>query len=56
MENELQVLTEISHPNIVKVFELLHDDSNYYMISELIKHGELFDFVYERNDSEEGPL
>ena len=45
MNNELQVLEETSHPNIVRVYELLHDDDNIFIVSEYIKHGELYSFI-----------
>ena len=41
MENELKILEQISHPDIVTIFELLEDDTNYYIVSELIKHDNL---------------
>ena len=43
--NELKVLTDIPHPYIVRVFELLHDPYSYYIVSELVKHGDLDNYV-----------
>lgn len=48
MMNELNVLETVSHPNILSVFELLHDDKFYFIVSEYMKHGELYDFIVER--------
>ena len=45
MQNELQVLQKTSHPHIMRIFELLEDDSNYYIVTEFIKGGELFDRI-----------
>jgi len=45
MENELLILEEISHPNIMRIYELLHDHKFYYVISEYIRYGELSDFI-----------
>jgi len=45
MSNELLALTKLSHPNILRIYELLHNDKNYYIVSELIKHGHLKDLV-----------
>ena len=53
MENELKVLEEISHPNIVRIYELLEDKDNYYIVSELMKHGELWEFGEQRMNEEE---
>jgi len=43
MKNELKVLEETVHPNIVRVFELLEDKNHYYIVSELMAGGELYD-------------
>ena len=50
LKNELSVLESVSHPNIVRLFEILEDDDYYYIVSELMKHGELHDFAKKRND------
>lgn len=44
-KNELQVLEETVHPHITRVFELMEDKRNYYIIMELITGGNLFDMV-----------
>ena len=45
MASELEVLKMSSHPNIMEVHELLEDDDNYYIVSELLEGGELFDRI-----------
>lgn len=40
--NELSILSEKSHPRIMRIVELVEDDENYYIVSELLKGGELF--------------
>lgn len=45
---ELSVLEETSHPNIMHIYELLHDESRYYIVSEYIQYGELFKWLEER--------
>ena len=52
MNDELKALTDTSHPNIVRVFELLHDDRNYYMISEYCKHKDLFEYMKQNQFTE----
>lgn len=42
MKNELTILGEKSHPNIIRIVDLIEDDDNYYVVSELVKGGELF--------------
>lgn len=48
MQNELLILEETSHPNIMRIYELLHDDKFFFIVSEFVKHGELYDFVVKR--------
>ena len=45
MMSELEVLQKTSHPHIMRIFELLEDESNYYIVSEFLKGGELFDRI-----------
>lgn len=45
MQNELLILEETSHPNIMKIYELLEDDRFIFIVSEFIRYGELYDFV-----------
>ena len=40
-KNELEVLEQTNHPNITRIFELLEDDRNYYIIMEVITGGDL---------------
>ena len=42
LQNELSILGEKSHPNIIRIIDLIEDDENYYVVSELVKGGELF--------------
>ena len=43
LENELSVLSNNSHPNIIRIIDLIEDKTNYYVVSELMHGGELFD-------------
>ena len=36
------MLANTDHPNIVRVFDLLEDEANYYVVSEIVEGGELF--------------
>ena len=45
MKFELKVLEETTHPYIMRIYELLEDDDFYFIVSEYIRHGELYDFV-----------
>lgn len=45
MESELDVLSKTDHPHMVRVFELLHDEVSFYIITELVTGGELYDYI-----------
>jgi calcium-dependent protein kinase len=42
LQNELSILGSKSHPNIIRIVDLLEDDDNYYVVSEVVHGGELF--------------
>ena len=48
MQNELKVLETAAHPNIMRIYELLHDQNFYFIVSEYIRYGELYDFIVEK--------
>ncbi len=41
MEQELEILRNCSHPHIMRVNELLHDDDRYYIATEYGEGGDL---------------
>lgn len=41
MLQELQILSSLTHPNIMRIYELLEDEVCYYVVSELIFGGDL---------------
>ena len=49
-------MAEVAHPNVVKIYELAEDENHYFIISELVEHGELENFANDRKNSDEGPL
>ena len=42
LQNELAILGEKSHPNLIRIVDLVEDAENYYVVSEVVKGGELF--------------
>ena len=42
---EIQVLKELEHPNIIKIFEYYIDDQYHYIVTELVTGGELYDTI-----------
>ena len=51
MDNELAVWGKTVHPYIMRVHEMLHDAHHYYIISEFMANGNLFDFIFEYNNT-----
>lgn len=39
--NEFEVLEETQHPHITRIFELMEDDRNFYIVAELVTGGDL---------------
>jgi len=51
--NEIDTLRSLDHPNIVKVFEYFEDERNFYIVTESISGGELFDEIIKRGNFDE---
>jgi calcium-dependent protein kinase len=45
---EVEIVRNLDHPNILKVFEFYQDAKNYYLVTEYCKGGELFDKIVEK--------
>lgn len=43
--NEIDILKQLDHPNIVRLYEFYQDKLNFYLITEFIEGGELFDKI-----------
>lgn len=46
--NEYYILKETDHPHIVKIFELWQDDVYYYIVTEYLEGGEIYNTISER--------
>ena len=49
---EIDILKNLDHPNIVKLYEVFEDDRNIYLVTELCTGGELFDIISDRTFTE----
>jgi len=47
LTNEINILSEIDHPNVVKLYEAFETDEKLYIVLELMEGGELFDRIIE---------
>lgn len=50
---EIEVLIKLEHPNIIKIFEYFTDDLNYYLITEYISGGELYEGLVKMSNFNE---
>lgn len=42
---EVEILTKLDHPYILKSFESFEDSDNFYHVTELVERGSLYDYV-----------
>jgi hypothetical protein len=49
---ETEILREISHPNIIRIFDMFEDETSYYMVTELCLGGDLFSKIEEMSDKQ----
>ena len=45
IQNEINILKKLSHPNIVKVYEFFDSPLNFFIVTEFCKKGELFSYI-----------
>lgn len=45
--NEIDILKQLDHPNILKLYEFFQDAKRYFLVTELCNGGELFDKIAE---------
>ncbi|KAM3146719.1 Protein kinase domain containing protein [Paramecium bursaria] len=53
LKEEVEILRNLDHPNIIKIFEFYQDSRNFYIVTELCTGGELFDKIVEQNNFSE---
>lgn len=51
LRNEMSVLQGLEHPKVVKTYDLIEDDDNYYIVTEIIKGGPV-----SKRIKQKGPL
>ena len=55
-KNEADILSSMNHPNIVCFHNFLEDATKYYLFTEMIRGGELFDRMIEKNGFSESEV
>ena len=48
ISREIKILKLLNHPNIIKIYQIIEDSKNYYIIMEYAKGGELFDYIVKK--------
>ena len=50
---EISIVSKLSHPSIMQVYEVFEDTTNVYIVSEYCKGGELFDIISKKGNFSE---
>ena len=53
VQTEIDILKKIDHPNIVKLIDVFEDERFWCLVMELMKGGELFDQILEKEQFSE---
>ena len=53
LQNEVEILSQLDHPNVVKLIEIFDEDDCVYLVMELMEGGELFDRLVEKENYSE---
>jgi calcium/calmodulin-dependent protein kinase I len=48
LQNEIDILKQVDHPNIVKLHDIYEDEKYFFLVMELMMGGELFDQILEK--------
>lgn len=50
---EIEVMRQLDHPNIVRLYEVFQDDKRFYLVTELCQGGELFEEITKKSSFSE---
>ena len=53
IEKEIKYMKILNHPNIVKIYEIIEDENNFYISMEYVSGGELFNYIVKNKRLEE---
>ncbi|KAM7261149.1 hypothetical protein ACFE04_026624 [Oxalis oulophora] len=48
VQNEIKCMRILTHPNIVRLYEVIETQASIFVVMEYVKNGELFDYVLEK--------
>jgi calcium/calmodulin-dependent protein kinase I len=49
LKDEIEILTEIKHPNIISLYDVYKEKDFYYLVTEKMTGGELFDRIVQKS-------
>ncbi|KAL7558895.1 hypothetical protein ACA910_019430 [Epithemia clementina (nom. ined.)] len=49
LKDEINVLQEMNHPNIIRLYEVFNEKEYYYLVTEKMSGGELFDRIVQKS-------
>ena len=52
-KKEISILKKLNHPNVIKIYNIIEDELNYYIIMEYASKGELFNYIVSKKKLEE---
>jgi calcium-dependent protein kinase len=52
IQNEIQILRSVDHPNILKLYEVFEDDETYQIVTDMMRGGSLADDLEEKGTDE----
>ena len=48
--NEIRILRNLDHPNVIKIYEIFEDESSFYIVSEYCSQGNFLEKILKMND------
>lgn len=53
LQTEVDILSQLDHPNVLKIYEIFDEDDFIYLVLELLAGGELFDRIVQKESYSE---
>lgn len=50
MNTEIEILKQMDHPNIIKLYDIFEDEKYVCLVVELMEGGELYDLIQEKKN------
>ena len=46
---EIKISSGLNHPNIIKIYNIIEDEKNYFVVMEYCEEGELFNYIVKKD-------